>query len=286
MICGILDSDLEYTRRLVDYINGCRNCSYDVVGFTGLPQLSQYARENDISLLVIDETLVEDLKALEIYDKEMILLTRSKDAQGIYKYQSASVIADIISSHKVTDKLHNSKASVMGIASLGDSGRRCATALSLCKSMASESKVLYIGIDEFLPLDKILNIESPGDLSDLMMALTSSDIDGLTCHYGGFDLIIPPRSGNDVEHLQVKDLIELVEHIKGLGIYEKIVLDIGTYVKEWYKLFIYVDEACMVASQGREELIRYEDFLGFLEYKGLINRSRIRKMEALNWTEI
>ena len=91
-LIAICDTQSIYARRLSEYISKKSDGNYDVRIYSSLDIIRETLTDKKISVLIIDEQLLDDDGIMLEGIGKIIRLCRDSYSEGIYKYQSAVVI--------------------------------------------------------------------------------------------------------------------------------------------------------------------------------------------------
>ena len=140
---AIYDEDVDYSLRLMNYLNGKYGRQIDAVAFSKKEHLMRETAEYGFDYVVTTD--VEDIGAVPV-----IRIIEDEREDGYYRYGSAKTLAE-----RIVTGFHSDPASmaatsrVIGVFSLSDIDRRTAFAIR----KAGQLPGIYIGMEEFCTLD-------------------------------------------------------------------------------------------------------------------------------------
>ncbi len=140
---GIYGSDFHYNVKLMEYFNCHEDIPLKASVFSTWESVSEYTRQNDLNLLVLDGENHEEKNGVPI-----LYLSEQKNAEDrIFKYQSAGRIAKHII-HFLGQKSVSIRGNGVWIAVYSPVGRCGKTTLSksLCRYFENS---LYVGLEDF-----------------------------------------------------------------------------------------------------------------------------------------
>ncbi len=245
-ICAIYDTDAVYAKRLMGLIIEKKMVPFGVWVFTKKDEMLAGLQRKEISLLVTTEEEMSWIR--EEYAGEMLILTENeqqqelgKGKQSCYKYQQPDRIVRIILDYFGRDSV-SEQIPVLGIFSLGNVQERSAFALEAARISAEEYKTLYVNLEEFSGLEKLLPASHSKTLSDLLYEyrqrngqLSERMQDGI-CSVQGFDYIPPVRCADDISDIDCEQILQMIQQLAKQQGYERILLDIGQGVSKAWKL--------------------------------------------------
>ena len=96
-IFAVCDTEAEYAKNFMEYLNRKQNLTFEVQAFTGVKSLLAFAEQNRIEILLISEAAVcREVRELDV-GKLIVLTEGIKSPElgayaGVYKYQSSAQI--------------------------------------------------------------------------------------------------------------------------------------------------------------------------------------------------
>lgn len=247
-LIAICDEDSDYANSLAAYFRLKGSLASEIVVFTEWDNFSRFSKEHNIDILIIQEDFTDSIAYLS-YNNLFILCNNSpreelEDSHKIYKYNSAEEILRIIMANYDTSQptsllsFHKyRKSKLIGIASpIGRCGKT-SLSLSLALKLSQNHSCLFISFDECIPLRIFLPGKEPirSSLADIiyyfLQSMDISDNRILSCFqtFQGMDYIPPSDQLGTYSELQSEELLNFILNISGLGKYDYIIVDWGTF---------------------------------------------------------
>lgn len=151
-------------------------------------------------------------------------------------------------------------------------------ALSLSHIKGQDKRVLYLNFEEFSALDIK---ESNGTLSDALYyyhiapEFGEGKLMSVICHGNGFDYIAPAVCAQDIAQMDTDVIISFIDTLMRLGEYELIVVDMGSIIKEPWKL---LEQAGVILSPVPDSFHRqrrqkeFEKYMYMAGYETVMER--------------
>ncbi len=292
--------DTVYAKRLMNYFDKEFGDTTDMIAFSDIEQAISHSTEADI--LIADEQFEDEIwnairnrsvACLSVLLAEKLYET-SKDMPVLFKYQRADVL------YKELLELYTERGNVrVSQRRVEDSGCKTYVFLSpyggvgtttIAKAFAKKNaiydKVLYLNLQ---PLNMAWGVQSEEKgLDDIIMALKSRrsilplKLQSTVMMNAEHVYTYAPSSNPlDVMELTAQDMENLLDGIKELNTYQKIVIDMGTYfsAKE-SALLKKADSIVCVVDNTQKDCDKLEKFRSYLEILQIKENCRlVRKME-------
>lgn len=308
-ILAIYDLDVEYANCLMEYISDKQGIPFRTMAFTEKEALLEYTAEQYVDILLISAAAMEDRIAQQNIGKIILLSAGNIFSEyigysSIYKYQSTeNIIREVLDYYADVHQdngmiaIPKGNTDIIGVYSpIGRTGKTT-FALTLGQVLATDYSVLYINMEEFSAFDKIFEKNYPGDLSDLMYFFKQNPevlpikLQAVVNNLHGMDYIPPLVYSVDLRNINTEEWVDLISRIASIGTYDKIVLDLGSMVKDVFKV---LDMCSVVYTPIDDDIISlmkvaaYEEYLLKSEREELINRTvkvKIPRVESEKWDE-
>lgn len=139
MRVAIYDEDVEYSRRLMNYLNGKYGQQIDAIAFSQKEHLVREAAEYGFDCVVTqDSDNIGAVPVIRIYDEET--------EDGYYRYGSAKELAEkLVSGYHGENNSLDTGEKIIGVYSVSEMGNRTYFALQKAKQLDG----VYIGMEEF-----------------------------------------------------------------------------------------------------------------------------------------
>lgn len=308
-VLAIYDLDVEYANCLMEYISAKQGIPFKTVVFTEKDALLEYVSENYTDILLISASEMDNSLMSQNIGKIILLSSGNIFSEyigysSIYKYQSTENIVREVLDYYVDvrkDKgmvsVSKGNADIIGVYSpVGRTGQTTFS-LVLGQVLAADYSVLYINMEEFSAFDKILGKSYPGDLSDLMYFFKqnpealSIKLQAIVNNMHGMDYIPPLLYSVDLRNINTEDWIQLIQKISATGLYDKIVLDLSSMVRDVFQILDMCSTVYMPIHDDRISLMKvsaYEEYLLKNEKEELVNRTvkiKTPQKENEGWDE-
>lgn len=177
-IMAVYDVDPFYAERLAEFANQKEKTPFTVVAFTSLTRLKQFAEEQSVELLLAGDGVPEEcLKELDI--RQVMRLGEVKDMTApdvpvIYKYQSSdAVLREVMACYQVQPEQMplmavGIRSTIIGICSPVGRCGKTGFGFTLGQIMARDSKVLFLGLEEYSALSRLTQTQYAATLTDLV----------------------------------------------------------------------------------------------------------------------
>lgn len=308
-VLAIYDLDADYANCLLEYISDRQGIPFKTIAFTEKEELLKYTSESYVDILLISASEMEDRIAQQNIGKIILLSAGNIFSEyigysSIYKYQSTeNIIREVIDCYVDVHKdngiisISRGNTDIIGVYSpLGRIGKTT-FALTLGQVLAVDYSVLYINMEEFSAFDKIFEKNYPGDLSDLMYFYKQNPevipikLQAIVNNIHGMDYVPPLLYSTDLRNINTEEWVNLIQKIASTGTYDKIILDLGSVVKDVFQILNICSSIYMPIDDDRISLMKiaaYEEYLLNCQLEELINRTvkiKIPKVESKAWDE-
>lgn len=278
-ICCILDSDESFAVRICACFNKKHVLPFSVQAFSDMDAYMSCAQNNEVELLIVDESLYEEARHVPagqiIRLCEQPMLMEGEADACIVKFQASdSIIRDVLGVY--TGRLMPAacaktadKAEIVCIYSPNGYCGKTTLSLALAHIKGRERKVLYINLEEFSALGT-----AAGNLSDVLYyyhvnsKMCGGKIMSLISTGNGFDYIPPAACAKDILDTDAETIIGLTEAVILSGGYEMVIIDVGSLVKEPWKLLEYSDKILIPSPDSPHRQRRVKEFEKFMYTSG------------------
>lgn len=258
-ILAICDLEEAYACNLTEYIRERKNTPFEVMAFTNLESLSEFAQKNHIDLLLIStQAMCDDVKHLDI--GRVIILSEGElpehmlEEPQVYKYQASdSLLAEVMGVYAAAvpcraPELFAAPAKnmeILGVYSpLGRVGKT-SFALTLGEILAEQKRVLYVNLEDYNGFETLFSKNYRADLSDLIYFARQREgnlifkLNSMIQTFRKLDYIPPAFSPCDLRDVGCEEWIRFLQEVDAYGTYEILILDLGYQV----------DEVCQILRQ-------------------------------------
>ena len=297
-VLALCDGEQLYTTRFLEYLCRWKDLPFDVKIFSSAEKLAEYARDSRIEVLLIAENALTDT-AREIPAGRRILLAEErgsgKESPSIYKYQAAGrVVREVMDLYgaqleaEQADPGQDSGSSrILGVLSLKDSVGRTAFAVTAGRIMAEQQRVLYLPLERYSGIERMLKCEGYGTVSDLLYYFRQNRsglayrLEGMLQRMGGLLFVSPADNPEDYLETGPEEWAELMAAVGHTGRFDVIVLDIGCELPDITPLLTLCEQVWMISSKDALAQGKEESFLDWVSARDPSAASLIRRVE---WT--
>ena len=295
----ILDNDATYVTALSRYIRTKRADISTIQVFTDVQMFLVYIRKNRISIAILGQSVSSlvkgDLIKADIPTIELVEETDNTNGLDlIYKYQSAKNILQSINRRLIAGG-HNQQEKrkteldnqIISILSPTGSISTASIALAIARYISKDEKTLYINLNPFCSLEKILWTEHQKGLSDILYYYRQGEKRVLKAQQpfriAGNILYIPQVDHySDILSMEVKDINHIIEEAKEELECSKVVI----YMKQ----ITSVEEEILIKSnsifieQANAERYNTENtmLLDMLMAKGIIRKEEVKELPFID----
>lgn len=240
-IMAVCDVDPFYADRFAEYANRKEKTPFTAVAFSSLARLREFAAKKQIEMLLVsDGVKPEDLEGIEA--GQVVRLCEQADMvpeeAAVYKYQSSEeVLREVMACYRVQPEYAMygggaKKSTVIGVYSPVSRCGKTGFALVLGQVLAKEASALYLSLEEYSGLSRLLKTPHTVTLSDLIYycrqeGYSRMRLGSVVYSWGGLDYVPPAAYAEDLEEVSGKELAELTAQIAADGAYDTVVVDLG-----------------------------------------------------------
>ena len=285
-IMAVYDEDPLYAERLSDYVNRKEKGIFQAQAFTSRSRLEEFARENDIDVLLAGESVsgerMEDIRSVQkIFLTEDQYRQTNGDVAEVYKYQSGDdIIREIMAVYcespgvsAVFPGIAGKKKRIIGVYSpIGRCGKT-SLALAIGQLLAKEEKVLFITLDMFTGFSHIFDERWKRDMSDLIYYYKQGRFHGLRLNsvvylLGDMAWIPPIRCPDDYNQITSEEMADFLTKILQESDYSTIVLDIGNYDRQVWSILNICRVIYMPMKEDLFSQAKMKEFESYVERFG------------------
>ncbi|MBR5765375.1 MAG: hypothetical protein IKX95_01200 [Lachnospiraceae bacterium] len=281
MVICVRDGD--YGSRLSDYIRRSE-CGYDVMLYTDPDRFRAEWVQRNISLLLMEEGfLTQDITTSGVDNEDesisadvCCILTDDRDKAGcegvIYKYQSAADIiagigGELNASHRIINENRKSEGTgIIGVYSPVSHVLKTTFAMTLGRILAGAQDVLYINMEGYNGLKRMLDISSEYSLQDMIYeySLRPDMLGGLLAKYivsvDGLNILLPARCPYELQEIESSVWLSLLSDPAVCGKYGNIILDISDEIRGTMELLNVCSVIYMPVRRDETAVAKLKDF--------------------------
>lgn len=299
---AILDSDSIYAARIAKVFESKYADVLELYTFTELELAKEQLKSGKIDVFLVSESF--DIDPREIpsrcgfaYLVESPDVTSVRDQHVVCKFQRVEMIYKQIlnlyserTNQVVNHELGEGSTRLIVFSSpCGGVGTSCMAAACAMRYAAAGERVLYLNLETFGSPETYFQGEGTSDMSDVIYALKSKKsnltmkLESCVKKSGeGVEFYSQAKLALDIMELTEDELLTLVNHLKTMGTYDTIVLDMD-FAMDKKSLSVYRQaNACVWVSDGSEtangKVFRAYQALSVVEQKdasGLMMRLRL-----------
>ncbi|MCR5358228.1 MAG: hypothetical protein K6E63_12595 [Lachnospiraceae bacterium] len=295
----ICDRDRDYGGRLTEYIRRSE-CGYDVMLYTDPVRFLNEWQHKNISLLLMEEEFLSEDRAMDTgtYEEENIsadvrfILTGDRNKAGwegvIYKYQSAAGIIACIggelndSIRIINDNQRSEGAGMIGVYSPVSHVLKTTYAMTLGRILSKTQNVLYVNLEGYNGLARMLDIGSDLSLQDMIYeySLSPGSLSGLLTRYvttvDGLDMLRPARCPDELKEVEPSMWLSFLSDPAVRGKYDSVILDLSDDVRGTIDLMNVCSIVYMPVRRDEIAVAKLKDFddslLRYPGGEGIMNR--------------
>lgn len=236
----IVSRDTDYCINVSAYFRAHYSESVSIVACYSLSDISEYIKNNNISIILADEDCVSAVKSASAGKCVVFGLVESKSGQDentVLKYISAPslynellFIYSGIASEDLSDGVIN--GNIYTFISVNGCGSTTLSA-AFARRLASEGKrVLYLGLDGLSDYSSLFSVSTERGMSDIILALKSktsnvSLVAKSSTYSGDVCFIDKCRCSDDMYEIDDDELELLFDKIISSDSYDAVIMDIS-----------------------------------------------------------
>ena len=299
-ILAVCDSETEYAYGLVDYLNTRKGFPFEVQVFTSMENLYEFARKHPLSVaLIAGKDYEKNRQKLPV--DHLILLGENREnmetgIKTIWKYQSCEKLAkellEWIAGEGILGRpvAGGRQMQLIGIYSPVGKCLKTSYSFVLGQLLSKKNKVLYINLECYSGLGRLLKREFTTDLSELLYYLQNTPdkfayrLGGMVERIGGLDILPPFGSYLDFVSVSCEEWIQLLKEIERGSDYEYVILDLSDAI---HGLFDLLRLCNLIYTLGREDGValakieQYKEVLLKSDYEDIWKKTRQYTIPAI-----
>ena len=292
-VLALCDSETEYAYQLVEYFSNKKGFPFQMQLFTSEKTLKEYSVNHPISVLLIAEKdFSEDIRGMPV--ENIVILEENcgkefNEMKTINKYQSCEqimkellewlaeeeVLGGTISNHK--------ELKLIGVYSPVGKCLKTSFSIVLGQLLSKKHKVLYLNMESYSGLGKLLQKEFSTDMSELIYYLQNSPekfiyrLGSMVERTGELDILPPFDSYLDFVSVSSEEWVQLFREIEKGSNYEYLILDLSDGVRG---LFDILRLCNVVYTLSREDgfamakIAQYEEVLKKCSYEDIWQKTK------------
>ncbi|MFV0344047.1 MAG: hypothetical protein ACK5JH_14380 [Anaerocolumna sp.] len=285
-VIGILDGDIQYSKRLMEYIKRKRRTLFQVRVFSDLNNMQKYLEHNQLDILLLGE----ELYPLEGKDYSSIftIILRENDKKntsttelGIYKYQPVSILIDELTilcpmlKEDEADKNVENVLKIVAVTSLEDGSMGEIFSYLLAKEYGHKEKVLFLNLVPFTGLRETLPEDVNQGMSELIYYMNEKvdtideKLNTIIKSNERMDYISNVTFLTDLNELTIDGMRVLLKTIKEYARYTYCIIHVGILnatilelLRKCHKTYI-LSGTTNVANRRKDNLIKQLEWADF-----------------------
>ena len=294
---AVCDSDLSYAGRLVEYLRREAAFPFEIRLYSSAETLLKDEEGRGAALVVIAQS--QYTPAVEMAGFSNLLLLNESDVllekpDNISKFQSiANISAQIRSKcaggeETVLPSLRHGRPMVrIGVYTPVTRCLQTTFSMTLGQILAGRHRVLYMNFEAFSGLDKMLDRDFRGSVSDLIYynecarEKLAGQLEMMTEQAGGMDFLPPMKSFIELRSIKKEQWSSLLRTIDKVTEYEYLIMDLTEHTDGLLDLLRTCDRVYTIVrddtfSQAR--WFQYEDLLRRMNYEDIRMRTQYWKL--------
>lgn len=292
-IFAVCDSETAFAYELVDFISQKKNFPFQVQLFTSVNTLESYSRDHPIAVAMIaqkdlpSETTINSIKHIVVLGEDGF--EPEPEKKTIYKYQSAEqVIKELLewfAKEGIGGRISSNQKNLKLIGIYSPIGRCLKTSFSfvLGQILSQKNKVLYLNMESYSGLGKLLQKEFETDMSELIYHLQNSRekfiyrMGCMTERTGKLDFLPPFFSHLDFISVTKDEWIQLFHEIEEGSDYEYLILDLSDAIQGLYDILRVCDVVytlCRDDGFSLAKISQYEEVLKKSNYEDIWRKTK------------
>lgn len=296
-IMAICELEEAYAFRMAEFITQKVSIPYTLHLFTETEGLENFMEKHDISVLLIGESAVRQLKIRPEIQNIFVLWEGGErldeDYQYIDKYQKPKEIIREVAEH-ITElegwdgtqgdgrMERRPKLKMVGIYS---PVRRClqtSFAVTMGQLLAREHKVLYLNFECCSGFDRMLRRDFQADMMDVLYYFKcareklSLKLPSMVQNINGLDFIPPGQSGFDMQNITGEQWLELLRVIERISDYEYLLLDLTDGMNGLFELLAHCCKIYTITKDdgfAMAKISQYEQILQMNELDEIADKT-------------
>ena len=292
-ILAVCDSETEYAYGLVDYLSNKKGFPFQVQMFSSEKNLIEYAKNHPVlAALIAQKDFSEEIRTVAIEHILILGEDYGKEIKGIKmieKYQSCEqIIKELLD--WLFDKgiqgrtpLNCKELKLIGVYSPVGKCLKTSFSFVLGQLLSKKHKVMYLNMESYSGLGRLLQKEFPSDMSELIYYLQNSKekficrMGSMAERVGGLDVLPPFDSFLDFVSVSGEEWIQFFQEIEKGSDYDYLILDLSDAVQG---LFDILRLCNVVYTLSRDDgiamakIAQYEEVLKKCNYEDVWKKTK------------
>lgn len=300
-IFAVCDLEASYACNLMDYLNEKKSTPFEVQAFTNVESLENFARENEIEILLIStRAMCNGIKELPV--KRTIILSEGEKLQDleeypfVYKYQSSDQLLSEVMEYYAADHpgtcfvpelAHKTK--LYAVYSPIGRTRKTFFSLALGEILAERKQVLYVNLEEFSGFEELFGTKYRADISDLIYFARQKEgsliyrLNSVVQSFHELEYIPPAFSPADIRDVSGEEWMAFLNELAVYCEYDVIILDLSEQVDDLFQILDRCDRIYMPIQEdmiSKAKLLQYEKLIHMLDLDGILDKTKRIRLPA------
>ncbi len=292
-ILAVCDSETEYAYRLVEYFSNKKGFPFQIQLFTSGNTLREYSVHHPISVVLIAEKdFSEDIR--EIGVEHLLVLGEGcgkvvENVKVLDKYQSCERIMKellewLSEEGALGAVVSNSKAlKLIGVYSPVGKCLKTSFSVVLGQVLAKKHRVLYLNMECYSGLGKLLQKDFSTDMSELIYYLQNSSekliyrMGSMIERVGELDILPPFDSFLDFVSVSGEEWLQLFHEIERGSDYEYLILDLSDAVQGLFDILRLCNVVYTLSRKdgfAMAKITQYEEVLRKCSYEDIWQKTK------------
>lgn len=299
-VLAVCDSEAAYAYQLVDYFTHKKGFPFQVQLFTSIQTLLEYTRKQTPAVAVVSEKdYVEELKNFPI--DHVVLLKEGdtpirEEIKTIYKYQSSEKLTkellEWIAKEGILGRAvdEGKGLKLIGIYSPVGKCLKTSFAFVMGQLLSKKHKVLYLNMESYSGLGKLLQKNFATDMSELIYYLQNTKekfayrMGSMVEQTGGLDILPPFDSYLDFVSVSKEEWFQLIREIEKGSDYEYLILDLSDAVQGLFDILRLCDVIYTLSGEdgfAMAKIAQYEEILKKSNYEDIWKKTKKYTIPAI-----
>lgn len=290
-ILAVCDSEEAYASKLVEYINRKESFPFQARFFSNIEKVKEFCQRQEIEVLLLSEKWYPADLDIRKVDK-VFILQQSPEFEGkegaVWKYQSCEALLKELllllakEPGKTAHIMRRQGLHVTGFYSPVKRSLQTTFALTMGQLLARKGKTLYVNLESYSGLDKLMGKEFSHDLSDLLYYLQNGKnsigyyLSSITEQIGSLEVLPPMRCQMDLISISTREWLQLFYEIEVCTEYEYLLLDLSDSVQGLFELLQQCDQIFTITAEDGVALAKidqYERMLNQCQYEEIMKKT-------------
>ena len=291
-ILAVCDSQEAYGSKLVEYINRKETFPFQARYFSNLEKVKEFCIRQEIEVLLLSEKDFLPKLQLQRVDKVFVLQEsidfETAEGEAVWKYQSCETLLKELLSllankpGKTAHIMRKQGLHVTGFYSPVKRSLQTTFALTMGQLLSKRGKTLYVNLEGYSGLGKLLGKEFSHDLSDLLYYLQNGKnnigyyLPSITEQLGNLEVLPPMRCQMDLISISPREWLQLFYEIEVCTEYEYLLLDLSDSVQGLFELLQQCDRIFTITTEDGVALAKidqYEKMLQQCRYEDIMQKT-------------